>query len=275
MTLITSRSNPKVKQVKALRRRKTRRATDLILVEGIRHVGEAVEAAAAETRGDLHTGVSVQSIFYAPELLRSKFAQNLVEEQVAHGTPCYALAQDVFDSLAEKENPQGILAVVGRREQKLAELNPQNFPWGVALDAPQDPGNLGTILRSIDATGASGLILLDSHVDPYHPSAVRASMGTVFWYPIVNASFQEFASWSRAHGYHVYGTSSHGASDYQEIDRYAQPRILLMGSEREGLTPEQAALCERLVRLPMRGRATSLNLGVATGVLLYMMLARD
>jgi TrmH family RNA methyltransferase len=154
----------------------------------------------------------------------------------------------------------------------LSGLTPRSFPWGVALVEPQDPGNVGTILRTIDAVGASGLILLEDSVDPYHATAVRASMGVLFWHPVVTASFVEFVGWARNGGYHVYGTSAHAERDYREVELYRRPLILLMGSEREGLLDEQAAICEQLVRLPMTGRVTSLNLAVATGVMLYEVL---
>jgi TrmH family RNA methyltransferase len=264
MSLITSRSNPKVKQARALRQHKARQANALFLVEGIRHVGEAIEAKAA-----------IDAIYYAPDLLKSEFGLQLVESQEKAGIPCYALSPDVFASLAEKENPQGILAVVRQKPARLEELNPRNFDWGVALVSPQDPGNLGTILRAIDAAGASGLILLDEGVDPYHPNAVRASMGALFWYPTVSASFSEFAKWAPDLGYHIYGTSAHASRDFRQVHSYTRPRVLLMGSEREGLSPAQAAVCEQVIRLPMHGRATSLNLGVATGIFLYAMLAGD
>lgn len=259
--MITSRSNAKIKLVRALRQRKYRDASGLFLVEGIRHVGEAVEA-----------GAQIEAIYYAPELLTSQFAQDLIDRQAAHGLPCYAVAADVFDSLVEKENPQGILAVVQQGRRSLSELGPRNFPWGVAVVEPQDPGNVGTILRTIDAVGASGLILLENSVDPYHASAVRASLGALFWHPVVRASFAEFARWARGNGYHVYGTSAHAEQDYREVGMYRRPLILLMGSEREGLSDEQAAICEQLVRLPMKGKVTSLNLAVATGVMLYEVL---
>ena len=264
MSLITSRSNPKVKQARLLRQHKARQSRGLFLVEGIRHVGEAVEA-----------GASIEALYYAPDLLKSEFGRQVVESQDQAGTPCYALAPEVFASIAEKENPQGILAVVHQKLARLGQLNPHNFDWGVALVSPQDPGNLGTILRAIDSTGASGLILLDDSVDPYHPNAVRASMGTLFWYPVASASFNEFARWTSVNGYHIYGTSAHADLDYRQMHTYLRPRILLMGSEREGLSHQQAAVCEQLIRLPMRGRATSLNLGVATGIFLYAMLAHD
>jgi TrmH family RNA methyltransferase len=166
-------------------------------------VGEAVAAAQA---GKL----ALESIIYAPELLKSDFGLALVRGQSASGLPCYPVTRQVFESVADKENPQGILAVARPQSYSLESLSPQSFPWGVGLVAPQDPGNVGTILRTIDAVGASGLLVLDSSVDPYHPSAVRASMGALFWYPLVRASFDEFARWAVQWGYTVYGTSAHG-----------------------------------------------------------------
>lgn len=264
MSLITSRSNPKIKKARLLRQHKARQSSGLFLVEGIRHVGEAVEA-----------GADIEALYYAPDLLKSTFARRLIESQAKASIPCYALATEVFASIAEKENPQDILAVVHQKHTRLDQLDAHNFDWGVALVSPQDPGNLGTILRAIDSTGASGLILLDDCVDPYHPNAVRASMGTLFWYPVVQTSFDEFTRWAGAQGYHIYGTSAHAHRDYRQVHSYARPRILLMGSERQGLSPEQAAVCEQVISLPMRGHATSLNLGVATGIFLYTMLAHD
>lgn len=261
MELISSRNNPKIKQARALHQRKARQEARLFLVEGIRHIGEAVEA-----------GADLEAIYFAPELLKSEFAIQLLAVQADKGVACFATSPEVFESLAEKENPQGILAVVRQPERRLAALNPGNFTWGVALVSPQDPGNLGAILRTVDAVGASGLILLESSVDIYHPAAVRASMGTLFWYPVVQATFLEFQSWVRGNGYHVYGSSAHAENDYLHARPYLAPRILLLGSEREGLTAEQQSACESVVRLPMHGRATSLNLAVAAGILLYAML---
>jgi TrmH family RNA methyltransferase len=258
---ITSRNNPKVKQARALRERKGRAAADAFLVEGIRHVGEALEA-----------GAAVETVFFAPDFLHSGYARGLIAELAAQGVSCYPTTGEVFQSLADKENPQGILAIVRQRKASLALLNPDNFSWAVALVTPQDPGNVGTILRTIDAAGASGLILLEGGVDPYHPNAVRASLGTLFWHPVVMTTFAEFMDWARAHRYHIYGTSARSGVDFRSRLAFERPRILLMGSEREGLTPEQTAACEQMVRLPMRGRATSLNLAVATSVLLYAMI---
>jgi TrmH family RNA methyltransferase len=264
MTIISSSSNPKIKQVRALQQRKARLKTGLFVVEGIRPVGEACAAQA-----------EIEYLFYAPNLLTSSFAHQLIEEQSGRGIPCYSVNSDLFASLAEKENPQGLLAVVRQHWSVLADLHPGNFSWGVALVSPQDPGNIGAVLRSIDAVGASGLLLLEDSADPYHPSSVRASMGAIFWYPLVKASFIEFAQWAMSLGYTIYGTSAHGNSPYEEQLVYKQPLILLMGSEREGLTSEQINTCHTLLRMPMRGRVTSLNLAVATGIMLYAILAKQ
>lgn len=267
MEIITSRSNPKIKETRLLRQHKARQERGVFLVEGIRHVGEAADAAKAGK-------AQIEALFYAPEQLTSEFAKNLIEELRVQGIPCHATSREVFDSLADKENPQGILAVVRQAAPALQSLSPQNFPWGVALVAPQDPGNLGSILRTVDAVGASGVLLLDSSLDPYQPNAVRASMGALFWYPPASATFAEFAAWASQHLYTVYGTSASGSVDYREVEQYTRPAILVMGSEREGLSEEQRLACDQLIRLPMLGRASSLNLAVATGVLLYEMLAR-
>lgn len=258
---LTNPRNPDIKQARQLHQRKTRDETGLFLVEGIRHVGEAVAA-----------GAAVQYFCYAPDLLKSEFAHDLLEKQRQAGVRTYALAPDVFRSLADKDNPQGILAVVRRNHLTLENLTPQKHPWLVALVAPQDPGNIGTILRTMDAVGASGLILLDGGADPGHPNAVRASLGALFWMPVVSASFTEFTAWAAAQKYQLIGTSENGTVDYQHAN-YTRPCVLLMGSERDGLTPEQEAACTLMVRLPMVGRVTSLNLAVATGVMLYAMVA--
>jgi RNA methyltransferase, TrmH family len=264
---LTSKDNPKIKQARSLRQRSQRQASGLFLVEGIHHVGEAAEAAAAGR-------VRLESIFFSPDLLTSEFALRLVEEQSRRGAACYSLPEKVFETLAEKENPQGIAAVVHKPQANLEDLTPQNFAWGTALVAPQDPGNIGTILRTIDAVGASGLILLESSADPFQPGAVRASMGALFWYPVVQASFIEFAAWAARHAYSVYGTSARGSLDYREVQRYFSPLVLLMGSEREGLSEEQMQACSLLLRLPMHGHVSSLNLAVAAGVFLYDIYAK-
>ncbi|MBN2499801.1 MAG: RNA methyltransferase [Anaerolineales bacterium] len=258
---ITSHQNAKIKQVRALGRKKERASQGMFVVEGIRHVGEAAEA-----------GANFEFVLYAPDLLTSEFANELISDLKSKDVPCYSTDGEALASVTDKENPQGLLAVIRWQPASLTTLSPDNFNWGVALVASQDPGNVGTILRTLDAAGADGLLLLDNSVDPTHSTAVRASMGTLFWKPVVQTTFEDFATWTKAHGYHVYGTSAHGSLDYRAVKEYKRPSILLLGSEREGLNAERIAVCEQLIKLPMGGRATSLNLAVAAGILIYQMI---
>jgi TrmH family RNA methyltransferase len=259
MTLLTSRQNPKIKQIRALSSRKQRQEQGFFVVEGIRHVGEVIES-----------GAPIEYLLYAPELLKSEYAYSLITQLRLRDIPVFTTTPDVFTDIAEKHHPQGILAVVRQKLAPLGSLSQDNFRWGVAILSPQDPGNLGTLIRTLDAAGADGLIVLENGTDIFHPKAVRASMGTIFWKPVVYASFAEFRAWQNVHKYNIYGTSAKGSVNFTEVD-FQCPAILLLGSEREGLGEEQIALCDFLVSLPMRGRATSLNLSVAAGVLLYEM----
>ena len=271
MTTLTSPSNPKIKHIRLLlQQRKARQASGLFVAEGIRHVGEACAA-----------GAALEYICYAPGLLSSEFARQLIQQQETASVPCYAVAEEVFAGLAEKDNPPGLLAVIRQPRRTLADLDPQRCPWLVALVAPQDPGNIGSILRCAEAVGAHGLLLLDDpahnqhSADPYHPGAVRASMGALFWLPLVQVTFAEFAPWAAGQGYHIYGSSAHASQPYDQVESYAPRRVLLLGSERQGLFPHQAAACQTMLRMPMLGRVTSLNLAVAAGVLLYKMLEKQ
>ena len=250
--LITSLSNPLVKQARSLRQKKTRHESGLFLVEGIHHVGEALEA-----RWD------VESVLYAPDLLTSSYARDLVARLGAKPQPVSA---EVMESLADKENPQGILAIV---HQKIVGFDEVKFMQrAVALVSPQDPGNVGTILRTMDAVGADTLFLLDGGVDLFHPTVVRSSMGTLFWKPVVHAAFDDFVPWAKAGNIQLIGTSAHADVDYHTLVPRT-PWVLVLGNEQKGLSPEQVKTCDVTVSLPMRGRVSSLNLSVAAGVLLY------
>ncbi len=259
--IISSRSNPVVKLIRSLHQKKARSETGLFLVEGIFHVGEIIEA-----------GWQLDTLVYAPGLLTSEFALHIVEDQTRLGRNCIALTSDLFTDIANKDNPQGILAIAHQRLINLDALASKNFRWGAAAIAPQDPGNVGTILRTLDAVGADGLFLLDGGVELYHPSVVRASMGSLFWKQVVETSFADFVGWGKKNGYRLVGSSSHAGTDYQRLRRGVEPTILLLGNEQKGLSPEQLSMCDEIVTLPMLGRVSSLNLAVAAGVLLYQMM---
>jgi len=252
--LITSLSNPLIKQARALRQKKARHESGLFLVEGLHHVGGALEA-----------GWDVESVLYASSVLTSAFAHDLITCRSVQHTPQLVTAQ-VMESLADKENPQGIIAIVHQKKTQFSTL--QSPKKSVALVSPQDPGNVGTILRTMDAVGADALFLLDGGVDLYHPTVIRSSMGTIFWKPIIQTSFDEFATWARGGNYQLIGTSAHGEVKYQTLVPQI-PWVLVLGNEQKGLTAEQTNSCDMTVSLPMQGRVSSLNLSVAAGVLLY------
>jgi len=252
--IITSLSNPLIKQARALHQRKARAETGLFLVEGIHHVGEAVV-----------TNWDIDAIIYAPEILTSDFGRELTS-RAALQTRLQPVSAQVIESLADKENPQGIIAIVHQKRMQLDELG--SIRSGAAVVSPQDPGNVGTVLRTLDAVDADVLFLLDGGVDLYHPTSVRASMGTIFSKRIVQTSFAEFIEWKKNNSVQLVGTSAHAESDYRNFQPKS-PWILLLGPEQKGLSSEQLSACDVRVSLPMRGRASSLNLAVAAGILLY------
>jgi TrmH family RNA methyltransferase len=199
-------------------------------------------------------------------LLTSAFAKDLLARAERLNLKLQPVSVSVIESLADKENPQGILAVV--KQKKYTFENVKSITRAVALVSPQDPGNLGTILRTLDAVGADALFLLEGGVELYHPTVIRASMGTLFWKPVIQTSFDEFLNWARTGGHQLIGTSAKADVDYHTLVPQT-PWVLLLGTEQKGLSPEQLVACDVSISLPMRGRVSSLNLSVAAGVLLY------
>jgi TrmH family RNA methyltransferase len=246
-----------VKQVRQLRSRAERERTGTFYIEGARIVAQAVQAGAAITLGVV-----------APNLLAGEHAAQTVAALRATGAPLVELPVPAFESISFKENLQGIGAVVQAHVVGLDAIPADEARLWVALDGVGNSGNLGAIMRTCDAVGAAGLLLLGNTTDPYHPDAVRASMGSLFALQIVRAGFDAFVTWKADHGYTVVGTSPAATQEYRDL-AYPAATILLMGSERTGLSPAQQVACDHLVRIPMVGTADSLNLGVATSIVLY------
>jgi TrmH family RNA methyltransferase len=255
--MITSTNNPAVKQIKSLRNKKDRQQSGLFYVEGIRVVAEAVRQI------DL-----IDTLVFAPELLTSDFGYKLVEQVKQKGIKSLELSGSVFNSISLKENPQGIAAVVHQRWGDLHKLILNRTDLWVALDSVADPGNLGTVMRTLDAVGGKGVILLDQSTDPYDPTAIRSSMGSLFSLEIIKTSFEDFSKWKKRYNYFVAGTSDKAEQDYHDCV-YPYPLILLMGSERQGLQDKHIQVCDQMVSIPMIGQSDSLNLAVAASVVLY------
>lgn len=259
---ITSLANQLIKHARSLRSRKGRSESGSFLVEGLHHVGSALEA-----------GWDVEVILYAPDLLTGNYATILMDDARRMGIRLQPVSMNVMDSLAEKENPQGILAVVKQKASDFTSL--KDFHFGAALVSPQDPGNVGAILRTLDAVGGDALFLLDSLTDTggsvelYHPTLVRASMGTLFCKPVLQVTFEEFILWAKKTGCKIIGSSAKSSLDYRDYFSDSAAWILLLGSEQKGLTSAELAACDVSLTVPMRGKASSLNLAVAAGILLY------
>jgi TrmH family RNA methyltransferase len=251
-----STSNPRIKLIRKLRDRKERQQTGLFYVEGLRIVAEA-----------LQTGAKIEFLVIAPGLLTSPFGKQLLQSEAARNIPIFEVSDETFLSFSNKDGPQGLGAVVKQKWANLDQVQKQAAIW-TALDAVQDPGNLGTILRTSDAVGGAGVILLDQATDPFDPASVRASMGAVFSQHLIKASLQEFAASNKANHIPVVGTSGAAELDYHQA-RYPFPCILLMGSERHGLLDQHLRLCDMIVKIPMIGRSDSLNLAIATAIVLY------
>lgn len=255
--MITSSANPTIKSMRKLVERKERQLTGSFFVEGLRIVGEAIQKK-----------WEIENLIFAPELLTSLFGQQLVTDAAASGAPVLEVSEDVFRTLSSKDGPQGIAAVVHQRWSKLDDVHVFPGDTWIALDSIQDTGNLGTILRTSDSAGCKGLILLDQSTDPYDPAAVRASMGAIFSQPLIKTSLAAFSAWKKLESVPVVGTSDKAQQDYHNFT-YPGGLVLLMGSERQGLQEAHYAVCDEVVSIPMRGESDSLNLAVATALVVY------
>ncbi|MDQ4124890.1 MAG: RNA methyltransferase [Actinomycetota bacterium] len=255
--LISSPSNPLLKRIRKLRQRKHRAAAGELFAEGIAPVWQAAES-----------GAALEVVVTAPELLTSERAGSLVESLRDRGVEVVAVTAAAFESVAERENPSGLGAIVSVPEHRLADLSLGPEALVVALDEIGNPGNLGTVVRTADAAGAAAVVVAGAAADPWHPGAVKASMGTVFKTPVVTASLDEVLTWARDAGLEIVATSAHGDVDHWTAD-YPERCLLLFGSEATGLSTETLAAADLVVRIPQKGAASSLNLAVAAGIVIY------
>jgi TrmH family RNA methyltransferase len=249
---VTSLSNPTVKAVRALHMRKAREETNLFLAEGLKVITEGVEL-----------GHTPKILLYGRDA-----AHPLLDKAIAAAGEAIEVTRDILEKVSRRDNPQAVVAVFEQAFTPLDALDPDVAPCWVALQAVRDPGNLGTITRTADAAGCGGVILVGECCDPYSVEAVRATMGSIFAVPLAKASVAEFIEWRKRWPGSVAGTLLTATTDYRAAE-YRRPTMILMGNEQQGLPPELAAICDVNVKIPMRGRADSLNLSVATGIMIY------
>jgi len=252
---VDSPANPIVKELRALSMKKERDRTGLFLGEGLKLVRDALAA-----------GFTVTDFIASAESLSEGPVGETAAEVKARGGRILAVGHKVLEKLSRRENPQTVIGVFQKRLARPEEIGAAGF-W-IGLDRIRDPGNLGTIVRTADAVGASGIALIGECCDPFSLEAVRASMGSFFHVPMALAGEAEFLAAAKANGARILGTHLSAMQDFREAD-YSPPAILLMGNERQGLTDSLAAACDELLLIPMRGKADSLNLAIATGLVAY------
>ncbi len=255
--LITSLTNDTIKAVRALHMRKEREATGRFLAEGLKFIGEALDQGRAPVM--LLVGQDARP---HPLLDRAK------AETLKSGGQIIVVTHAILEKISRRDNPQTVLGVFEQVYTPLDAIQPDAKPCWVALEQVRDPGNLGTIIRTADSAGCGGVILIGDCVDPFSVEAVRATMGSVFAVSISKASREEFLAWRASWPGSVIGTRLDATYGYRDSPA-RHPALIMMGNEQAGLTDDLAAACDLNVKIPMRGRADSLNLAIATGIMVY------
>lgn len=259
--LILSAANPVVKRAKSLRDKKHRRAEGLFLAEGLRILAEARDV-----------GILPVELFYAEDRESHPLADALMADVVANDGEVIATRAEILSRLSGKDNPQALVGIYPDHAVPLDNIDRGRAPIWLVAQAMRDPGNLGTLLRTGDAVGAGGVILVDDCVDPFSVEAVRASMGALFTQTIVQTRWDEFVGWLRNGPGLLVGTSlAPGTVDYR-APSYPPPTFILIGNEARGLPADYETACDIRVAMPMRGRADSLNAAVAAAVMAYQVL---
>jgi len=258
---VTAFSNSTVKLLRSLRDKKARRAEGLFLAEGLRIVAEARDS-----------GRLPEIVAFSSEGARHPLAAEIIAEAEAAGGDVIETSPDILSKMSGKDNPQMLLGAYRQPETALAGLDRNAAPLWIVAQALRDPGNIGTILRTGDAAGAGGLILIDDCADAFSVEAVRASMGAIFTQQVATARWEEFVPWLRGGEGQLVGTSLKATHDYLEAE-YRQPCFLLIGNEQQGLPPDYETECDLLVKIPMAGRADSLNAAMAAAVMAFAIRA--
>lgn len=254
---VTSLANPIVKDIRALALPKNRKATGLFVAEGLKLVADAIEA-----------GWSAKTLVHASNVAGQPLVARLAATVHARGGTVLTVSEAILAKISRRDNPQMVIGVFEQRLTPASAIRPKGEEVWVALEGIRDPGNLGTIVRTADAVGAAGVLLVGETVDPFSMETVRATMGSIFVVPLARLSRDEFGKLATRWPGSVVGTHLNATVDYREAD-YRAPVLLLMGTEQAGLTAEATKAATTLVKIPMAGKADLLNLAVATAVMLF------
>jgi TrmH family RNA methyltransferase len=258
---ISSPGNPRIVEARKLKQRKYRQASALFLVEGLQLLHMALDGRATP-----------HEVFYCAEQFAGAEAAALLERFRQRDAALFSVSPRVMETLSEREEPQGIVATFRIAEAPLTSLKLSDHELVVILDRLQDPGNLGTLIRTADAVGAAAIILIEPCVDPFDPKTVRGSMGSLFNLPVVSTTaVAALFAWLEARGLHPVGADPHLGESWGE-GLWRGGVALVLGNEARGLSSDVAAHINAWARLPIAGKAESLNVAVAGGVLMYAWL---
>ncbi|RWQ15046.1 RNA methyltransferase [Mesorhizobium sp.] len=255
---VTSLANPLVKDIKALAQKKFRDQQNAFMAEGLKLVIDALDL-----------GWQIRTLVFAKAGRGNAAVEKVAARTVAAGGMVLEVSEKVLVAITRRDNPQMVVGVFSQKFLALKDVRADNGDVWVALDRVRDPGNLGTVIRTVDAVGAKGVILVGDTTDPFSVETVRATMGSIFAVPVAKATTEAFLAWRGGFSGLVAGTHLKGAVDYRSVDFSRGPVLLMMGNEQQGLPESLAASCDRLLRIPQAGRADSLNLAVATGIMLF------
>ncbi len=247
--MITSKTNPKIKNVVKLQKSSERREQNRIIIEGRREIERAVAC-----------GFVVDTLFICNDILKE--AVNITANNVEEVT------LEVFEKIAYREGSDGLLAVAIPKYADLKSFKPKKNPLIIVLETVEKPGNLGAIMRTADAAGVDAVIIADPRTDLYNPNAIRASIGTIFSVPLLACSSEECINWLRENEIKIYCTYLKASIDYLEAD-FRQGSAIVMGTEATGISDIWVDAADQNLIIPMNGIADSLNVSVTTAIVVF------
>lgn len=263
MIEIKSNKNSLIKEIKSLYRKKERKNRGLFVVEGIKIIEEIIDR-----------DYPFKNIVYTASILENKEGKELISK-IENIKNLVCVPENIFKEIADTENPQGILGVANIQINKIDELNINKTKLLLYLDRVQDPGNMGTIIRTADAFNIDGIIISDGCVDPYNPKVARATMGSIFRVPLyfVDDGIAEIEK-LKNNGINVYSSSLIGSIDIDKID-FKTKSMVVIGNESNGVRRRIYDLSDKLIKIPMPGRSESLNAGVAASIIMYESMTQN
>jgi len=254
---ITSLQNPRIKSAVKLRKRRERDRLDLIIIEGLRELIRALDA-----------GTVVREVFICPQHAVGKDEKKAIAALDLGGARAYEVSSRVFAKLAYREASSCVVAVAQKRAHDLRSLPASGNPFYLVVDAVEKPGNLGAMLRSVDAAGAAGLIVSDPGTDLYNPNVIRASLGTIFNVPVAVADAETAIRWLKERRIRIFAATPEGKVPYTDVD-LSSPCAIVVGREDLGLGGGWLEAADDGILIPMKGTGDSLNVSAAAAVLLY------